>query len=68
MLDKDAIVAKLKEYFANKDEVEFDYLFGSVAHGDNYKLSDIDIAVMRKDECKILRLMAEISQFFSIRL
>ncbi len=61
MLEKEAIVAKLKDYFAKKDEVEFAYLFGSVARGDTYKLSDIDIAVMCKDECSILRLMAEIS-------
>ena len=61
MLDRDLIVTKLKKYFVKKEEVEFAYLFGSVARGDTYKLSDIDIAVMCKDECKILRLMAEIS-------
>ena len=61
MLEKDIIVKKLKEYFTKKGEVEFAYLFGSVARSDTYKLSDIDIAVMCKDECNILRLMAEIS-------
>ena len=61
MLEKDIIVQKLGEYFAKKDDVEFAYLFGSVVRGDTYKLSDIDIAVMCKGECNILRLMAEIS-------
>ncbi len=61
MLKKEDILPKLKEYFAKKEEVEFAYLFGSVARGEAYSLSDIDIAVMCKDECNILRLMAEIS-------
>ena len=61
MLEKDIIVKKLREYFAKKEEIEFAYLFGSVARGDTYKLSDIDIAVMCKNECNIVRLMTEIS-------
>ncbi len=61
-MNKEELVAKLKNYFGQKDEVEFAYLFGSYARGDNYKLSDIDIAVMCKGECNILRMMSEISR------
>ncbi len=61
-MNKEELIRTLKDYFGQKDEVEFAYLFGSVARGDNHKLSDIDIAVMCKEECDILRMMSEISR------
>ncbi len=61
-MNKEELIRTLKNYFGQKDEVEFAYLFGSVARGDNHKLSDIDIAVMCKEECDILRMMSEISR------
>ncbi len=61
-MNKEELVRKLEKYFGQKDEVEFAYLFGSFARGDNYKLSDIDIAVMCQEECDILRMMSEISR------
>ncbi len=61
-MNKEELIRTLKDYFGQKDGVEFAYLFGSFARGDNHKLSDIDIAVMCKEECDILRMMSEISR------
>lgn len=61
-MNKEELIRTLKDYFGQKDEVEFAYLFGSFARGDNHKLSDIDIAVMCKEECDILRMMSQISR------
>ena len=62
MLEKEAIIKKLQDYFAQKQEVEFAYLFGSIARDEANKLSDIDIAVMCKGKCSILRMMSEIAR------
>jgi len=62
VLDRNKIIKKLKEYFKDKEEIEFAYLFGSVAKGEISKFSDIDVAVMCKNRCNILRLMSEISR------
>ncbi len=61
-MSKEELISKLKNYFGQKDEVEFAYLFGSYARGDNYKLSDIDVAVMCKKECDTVRILSEISR------
>ncbi len=62
VLDRNKIIKKLKEYFKDKEEIEFAYLFGSIATGEISKFSDVDIAVMCKNECNILQLMYEIGQ------
>jgi len=62
VLDRNRIIKKLKEYFKDKEEIEFAYLFGSIATGEISKFSDVDIAVMCKNECNILQLMYEIGQ------
>ncbi len=61
-MSKEELISKLKNYFGQKDEVEFAYLFGSYARGDNYKLSDIDVAVMCKKECDTVQILSEISR------
>ncbi|MBC8235584.1 nucleotidyltransferase domain-containing protein [bacterium] len=40
------IIEKLKNFFANREEVQFAVIFGSLAKGTANKLSDVDIAVM----------------------
>lgn len=45
MRKNEDIFTKLRRFFSRKREVEFAYLFGSLAKGKNNKLSDIDIAV-----------------------
>jgi len=62
VLDRNKIIKKLKEYFKDKEDIEFAYLFGSIATGEISKFSDVDIAVMCKNECNILQLMYEIGQ------
>ena len=41
----DSILNLVKEFLAKASEVQFSYLFGSVARGDAGPLSDLDIAV-----------------------
>ncbi|HKL76043.1 MAG TPA: nucleotidyltransferase domain-containing protein [Halanaerobiales bacterium] len=43
---------KLKKYFSKFDVVKAAYLFGSYATGNNNKMSDIDIAVLVRNNCK----------------
>ena len=38
-------IKNLKEYFSNRKEVAFAFLYGSQAKGTATKLSDVDIAV-----------------------
>ena len=40
------IIEKLKEFFTDREEVQFAVLFGSLAKGTANKLSDVDVAVM----------------------
>ena len=40
-----AIMAKLSEFFSDREDVAFAYLFGSIARNQATPLSDIDIAV-----------------------
>ena len=61
-LNRDKIIEKLRKFFKNKEEIEFAYLFGSIAKEEISKFSDIDIAVMYKKSCNILKLMSEISK------
>ena len=49
--EDDRIIDTLRRFFADRDDVMFAYLFGSVARGDVGPLSDIDIAVMC-DDCE----------------
>ncbi len=44
-MDINQIQNKLTEYFDQKDEIEFAYLFGSLARGEETPLSDVDIAL-----------------------
>jgi hypothetical protein len=46
MHDLQSVQAKLFGYFNNLDEVVVAYLFGSVARGEDNKLSDVDIGVL----------------------
>ncbi len=41
--------SKLSKYFSGQDEVTLAYLFGSVARGDDYRLSDVDIGVLLEE-------------------
>jgi hypothetical protein len=41
---------KLKEYFAQRPEIEFGYVFGSYGIGKEKPLSDVDIAVFLRDD------------------
>jgi len=42
---KDEIIKKLKDYFKERREISFVYLFGSVAQGTAHSESDVDIGV-----------------------
>ena len=44
-MEKETIIEKLREYYKNKKEAEFVYLFGSYAKGKSNRKSDIDVAV-----------------------
>ncbi len=44
------VIAKLKKFLEEFEEVKLAYLFGSLAMGKTGKLSDIDIAVLLDDE------------------
>lgn len=44
-MEKETVIEKLREYYKNKKEAEFAYLFGSYAKEKNNKKSDIDVAV-----------------------
>ena len=48
---REEIIEALQRFFAERDEVAFAYLFGSVARGKSGPLSDIDVAVMC-DDCE----------------
>jgi len=48
IIDKRSIKKKLKEYFKDKENILFAYIFGSYVKGDFSNLSDIDIAVYLK--------------------
>lgn len=45
MFDLEEIKTKLKNFFSQKPEIKFAYLFGSLARKKINKLSDIDLAV-----------------------
>ncbi len=62
MLRRKELVEKLRTFFAEQEGVEFAYLFGSMATGRAYKLSDVDIAVMCRKSCDIMHLMTRLSQ------
>lgn len=47
---------KLKDYFAQQDDVEFAMLFGTAASGRTTPMSDIDVAVFFKNGDDRLRL------------
>lgn len=44
------LVKKLREYFAKRDDVVLAYLFGSFSRGEEYALSDMDIALYFKSK------------------
>lgn len=46
MYDLESVHAKLSDYFSNLDEVVLAYIFGSVARGDDNRMSDVDIGVL----------------------
>lgn len=45
MLKDTVMLAKLKNYFANRNDIAFAFLYGSYARGTQHKNSDVDIAV-----------------------
>ncbi len=45
----EAVVAKIRNYFAQKEEVVTVYLFGSTAKNRETKQSDLDLAVLFRD-------------------
>jgi len=45
MNERDLIIKTLTEYFEDKQEILFVYLFGSFANGSENPMSDIDIAI-----------------------
>lgn len=45
MVKNKEMLAKLREYFSNRSDGAFSFLFGSYARGTAHKHSDIDIAV-----------------------
>lgn len=47
---------KLRDYFAEQDDVEFAILFGSAASGRTTPMSDIDVGVFFKDGLEALNL------------
>ena len=47
--DREELIKTLQRFFADREEVAFAYIFGSVARGKSGPLSDIDIAVMCED-------------------
>lgn len=48
---RDQIIKTLYDYFKNKHEILFVYLFGSYAGGSETALSDIDIAIYYEKDC-----------------
>ena len=61
-----AIVEKLRRVFARYPEVLVAYLYGSYAKGLEGPLSDIDIAIITKNEEVIIELMADIAKELKI--
>ena len=51
--NKNKIIEKINSYFENKNEIIAVYLFGSLVRGNFNKRSDIDIALMLKDQDEI---------------
>ena len=51
MDERTKMIDRLRRFFADREEVAFAYLFGSVARGKSGPLSDIDVAVMC-DDCE----------------
>jgi predicted nucleotidyltransferase len=47
-MDKDSLIKKLSEYFKERNDVSFAYLFGSIAKGTSHNESDIDVGVYFK--------------------
>lgn len=43
------IKRKLSKYFTTRPEIRVGYIFGSIAKGENSRLSDIDIAILLDD-------------------
>jgi hypothetical protein len=66
--EKEQIIAELNEFFQERKDVVFAYLFGSVACDNNHSKSDIDIAVFLKGKGdrfdKRLELMADLGRKF----
>ncbi len=58
-MDKDALIAKLREYFRGRTDVAFAYLFGSVAKGTSHGESDVDIGVYFRPGTKALEYESE---------
>ena len=48
-LDNDVIIKNLENFFLNREEIVFAWLFGSYAEKNNNRHSDLDIAVYVKD-------------------
>lgn len=46
--NREQIIAELKEFFKERKDVVFAYLFGSVAYDKHHSKSDIDVAVFLK--------------------
>ena len=53
------IIAKLTEFFSNREDVGFAYLFGSIARNQARPLSDIDIAVYLREAGSDMDLFQE---------
>ena len=53
------IISKLTEFFSGRQDIEFAYLFGSIARNQGRPLSDIDIAVYLREADPDLDLFQE---------
>ena len=68
-LDRNALIAKLQAYFSRQPEVRLAYLYGSVATGQMWAESDLDVGVLFDDALtpherfrRALRMCSEVEE------
>ena len=54
MMNKEAVVAKIRDYLEHQDKIAFAIIFGSFIKGEAFR--DIDIAVYSEKELELIRM------------
>ncbi len=55
-MDKDNLIEKIKEALESFEDIEFAFIFGSYARGNEKRMSDVDIAVHFSSDIDLLEL------------